>query len=526
MSTDPDTPLAHPHRSNLSIPWLIYLFVALLIIAFYSCAPGMATFGADEANILLRAYDANLTHRLARRGLEGSLGYPYGPAGIWFYQALLALTHNPLHIMQLHILLFTLTLALATASLARTTRLSPLAFLPALASPYVWFFSRHLWDNPLNIPLGMCAFAAFAAYLRNPRPFPLYLSIVLSGLTLLVHLMAAPLVAAMALYLLLSRAGDLRRHFPWLLLGVITVAILSSQYIPALLFDKPLDPIYAKMPTLLPWFYTLLGPRVLSATHLDAFFFLFNEHLPDPAGHYPTHARYLTSAGHWSTAFSIASNVTYIIYPLVWLPLLRCLPTFFLSFHRPSPAYPTPGSRSLPTELAFVAILTLAFQTLLLGLTHTSGAPAYYNGTFPAFVLLAALSFHYLLTLPLLKHLLTLHLLACLLCSSLLLHRISQTAGVRGPEYGPTLANQIQIFTTLQSLPTPPQPSLDTHGRIAWTGYLLLSFLYPLPTPPTPPTPTPPTPTPPVQNYDLIYTDPANPFSAHLSLNPPTQTRR
>jgi hypothetical protein len=201
-----------PHRARGRLANLAFAAAMLLVCLLPALWPGDAPWTNDEPHLLAAALDANAAHRPAAMGLFGSYGVPYGPLPTQIYQVLLLVTHNPVFLVAIR---GVLTMSLTAAGLlwlSRTLRL-PRWFIPAvLASPFLWLYSRMLWDNTFAIPAGTLALAAYASFLASGRARSLLLAVgCLIGL-LSIHFMTAPLVAAIGGHLLWRHRPALWRH--------------------------------------------------------------------------------------------------------------------------------------------------------------------------------------------------------------------------------------------------------------------------------------------------------------------------
>src|SRR4051794_952091 len=160
--------------------------------------PGDTPWVHDEPNLIANALRANAAHHLAPVGLFGSFGVPYGPLPTQVYQALLLLTHDPLTMVAIRAVLCMAVTAAGLLWLGRTLRLTRW-FVPAvLLSPYLWLFSRLLWDNTFAIPVGVVGLAAYASFLATRSGRSLVLAVGCGLALLSIHFMAAPLVIAIS----------------------------------------------------------------------------------------------------------------------------------------------------------------------------------------------------------------------------------------------------------------------------------------------------------------------------------------
>lgn len=162
--------------------------------------------------------------------LRGTQGKRYGPAPLWFYTAVHRLA-GPLPERSILATTLLLSLSLLALALAVARALGGgavlFATLTALlaSSPYLFFWSRTGWDNPL-LAAFVDGAVAVALLLRMPAPLRGGLLGVLLGLGLSTHLMAIPF--ALALVAVLALDGRRRRPARLELGALLVVALLVS----------------------------------------------------------------------------------------------------------------------------------------------------------------------------------------------------------------------------------------------------------------------------------------------------------
>lgn len=469
-------------------PRLTPLLLSLAaLLAFSLLFPSHTPFIYDEPQFLLLANAFNHTGRIATYALVGSTGKPYGPGAVWFYQLSLLLTHDLVLITALRIA-YVLGLTYAGLyALARTTRLWWPGVLFLAASPWVWFYSRMLWDNAFVLAYTTCALAAYVAFLRHPRGYLLVLSPVFAALACLTHLMAVTLPAVLLLHAALYARPLLRPHRKFFALGLLLAGTLSGPYL-AVFFTstyrtepRPPDPGYAT--------FFLHTPRFLSGTHLNRQFLTPPEYdlqkdLPSPR------AAYLHPPTRWAPAFSAVSTATAVLYPLTWAAVLYCAVRLT---RRASFADP------LHAHLARLGLLTIPAQFALLLATRLTGSTAYFTAVAPFYLLLLWLPLHALAHAPhrparIATRLAFAALIACSLATSaLLLVRIVHTGGNRGGGFGTVLADQIALLKT-RARYSPASPVTAPEGtpevfrfEDSYTAIRVLYRLDPAPTAPTRP---------------------------------------
>lgn len=172
--------------------------------------PGDVPFIADEPLIVDRALDGLEEGRLAAGGLEGTRGASYGAVPTWIYQAALVVTSDLRWVVVGKVVLTTALTGLALLLLARhVSGLVPSLGAFAFLSPYLWFYSRDLWDNSFAIPFSAMLLATYGAFCDTARLRFLVGAALFATLCLLTHLMTVPLVAAVLVHFLVSRRREL-----------------------------------------------------------------------------------------------------------------------------------------------------------------------------------------------------------------------------------------------------------------------------------------------------------------------------
>ena len=204
-----------PVRILPSVAVLLAIVAALLY-------PGRAPLVNDDSDLLLHALTANHEHRIESRGLTGSFGLPYGPMPTQFYQACLIATKNPFALVILHGVFFLGTLAAALWWLARSMGFSTWFVTVVLLAPPIWYYSKSMWDNPLAIPVGTLAFAAYASFYKQPSGWKIALATACLLSLLSIHPMTLPLVVGITAHVLI-----LKRKFIWEYRSSIAVAVLA-----------------------------------------------------------------------------------------------------------------------------------------------------------------------------------------------------------------------------------------------------------------------------------------------------------
>lgn len=425
-------------RYGLNSPGKVCCFA--LAIALVSCIalinPGDAAWIGDEPWLIRNALAANEDGRLAELGLPGTRGFTYGPIATWFYQALLTVSHNAVHLVLMRAAIVTAVTATSLVWIARTLRLSPWFAVMILLSPYLWFNSRILWDNNFNIPLAAAALASYSDFLKTHRPWALRLTCVCLFIMPFVHLMATAFVAPMLLHLCLLERRSVWQHRGSLLLILLILIVAMWPYLRHLLSERPSST--SSQPSVQAWLFALQGPRLISAKGLEILM----------------GAEWFVTATGWQrTVFQLAPVLSSIVYVLCWLGM-GMLVWRLVTLKQQRMEF------SLRDHIGVIALGIWMTQTLLNGLSHTHGFVQYYNATWIAYAMLAWLAANSL-SLTAMRTLVGMQTLAVATMLLAVIVRVHQTGGTRAWQYGPTISNQMQVAS--QMLKVDPQSQLQTN---------------------------------------------------------------
>ena len=292
--------------------WVVALLAACVLPLIW---PGDASFLQDEATLLLRAEAWNhqastimgvrLPFSLAPHGLLGTHGVNYGPAAEWFYQLLLLLPHDLPVLVLVRAAVVTAGTAMGVWWIGKYAGLARWFAVVIMLSPWVWWFSRSLWDNSFCIPLSASCLGSYLGYLVTKRAAFLGIAFAILLLLPLVHFMALPLVGAVLADLVLARRAAIRRH--WLMLGLIlaVIALAGSRYVPEIAAGNGRSIVGSAVP----WqsfLFPLLGANHLSGLNLDTVM----------------GRDWLLLTDLWTVLMRIAVGVSLLAYPMVWAGML------------------------------------------------------------------------------------------------------------------------------------------------------------------------------------------------------------
>lgn len=368
------------------------------------------------------ALAANQSHALATYGLAGSKAVHYGPVPVWFYQALLTLSHHLPTLVTLRTLFFVIVCLLAARSLARSVGFRPIVVIIAMVSPYFFISARQLWDNTLILPVGLLTFACYARFLKSYSRAALGLTIVGTGTLMLIHPMSIALVAAIALHALFAHGRRVARAWPIVLLSCGVMLLLSWGYLNYALRETPRDLTGATGHD--GWWFPLTAIRLTGAAHFGYF---FEEVWPS-----------VRPAGWGFIAFMSMFAI---------IPFLRGIISALIQMGRQS------SHLSPDASLARVAILALIFQIPAYGLSCTYGHPHHLNPLWAPTIILTAFGLSRM-NWPLFRRvILTGWLIGNLMATAWLLRYLVQHPATPTQRIGITLAEQQRIIDQLLSLP-------------------------------------------------------------------------
>ncbi|HUQ18278.1 MAG TPA: hypothetical protein VM099_01585 [Gemmatimonadaceae bacterium] len=358
----------------------------------------------------------NQAHRFAELGIEGSVGVRYGPAPTWLYQGFLALSRDLELLVVLRAAITMVGCAIGLMWLARALRVNRWFVPITLASPYLWLYSRGIWDNTFLIPLAALSIGAYAEFLSHRRRTFLLLAMTCALVMPLVHLMALALVVPLFLHAAIFARGDLwRARYPMLVLIGAWLVIGHGYFI----WQINNHSLIKTSGNLVAGTFPFIGGRWLSAISLDEFF--------------QDSYREVVSN---SIVLDIGRSFTVLMLPAVWVGMILTRDDL--------------KSRASERREALIFILMIVgAQMLLNGVTGAVGPAHYFNATWPVFAALSWLTFERLVAFRWTRWIPAALGLSLVLVVGAIIVRIHQLGGTRGNAYGPTLANQIEIAHAL-----------------------------------------------------------------------------
>jgi hypothetical protein len=378
--------------------------------------PGDAPWINDEPRLILNALTANEGHRLAKIGIEGSVGLRYGPVPTWIYQALLSVSHNLELLVVLRASMTMIASAVGLTWLARGLRVSSWFVPLSLASPYLWFYSRSLWDNTFLIPLAALTIGGYIAFLGNRRTGFLLFAAACGLIMPLIHLMAIAVVVPLFVHASIFARRELWRA-RYALLALLLLGLTAGYGYFSWLIDN--HSRVERAGNLVAATFPFIGGRWLSAISLDEFF--------------QNSYRAIVSG---SVVLDIARTISVAMLPAVWVGIL--LATVEVRSR----------SDDRREELIFL-LMILAGQMVLSGVTGAVGPAHYFNATWPVFAALGWLSLDRLLAFRRSRWLPATIGVSLVIVVAAMIARIHRLGGTRGDAYGPVLSNQMEIAREL-----------------------------------------------------------------------------
>ena len=432
--------------------------------------PAMMDAAIQYNHTPCRICGIRLPFTLAPSGLPGSRQVQYGPLPTWLDQLFLLFGNNLIAMLQWRTLIFASITAAAVYSLTQTLRLSPWYAVVTMLSPWLWLYARFLWDNTWCIPLSAGLLATYASFLQIQRRWTFQLTIVLILLLPMIHLIALPLVAAVALHLLFFRRQHLWR-WKWHLAVILIIwACLFQPYL-RLLFAQGHHAETAGLSDARGWLFAMLGGSFLT----------FGVPL---TGSVPNLGWPLASSEDVWKIFLAARYASWIALLFVWLGMI-------LAFPRARLAQSQPATATTRNHLCVIALCTWILQCLLDGNQAIFISMHYQSGTWIVYAFFAWIAVDWLLSR--FDHKYFIGSLAAIYSACLTLGiamtwiTIARNAGTRNVWYGTTVGNQIEAVRAIEKFSDQSTVDIEFNN---WRRYPIapkvLKELYPPPPGPKP----------------------------------------
>lgn len=206
--------------------WFCFLLGLTVSAALASDVPWIN----DEPLLFDRALEARATGRWWMLSLAGTAGAIYGPVGFWFYRVALFFTQNPVAIVIAKAFFFqTVSFLFLRRTLVQLRLPTMPAFLIFL-SPYLFHYSRILWDNCFLLPVFTLGWWGWVSFTVRPRWTALAAWALSAWLAIHIHLMALAFVFPTALTLVYAQPDWFRLRRFQLFLCVLTGALSLWPY--------------------------------------------------------------------------------------------------------------------------------------------------------------------------------------------------------------------------------------------------------------------------------------------------------
>ena len=228
-------PLCEDKKCRKSVALLLFLLISVVLLRLVF--PGSAAFINDEPNLQLSVLKGMQQHSWVLTGLSGSQPIPYGPVPIWIYTVLSYVSPNLGFLWLVHALFQVAAFALVARVMLRRYGFAA-AILPlflAAVSPFLFFYSRLLWDNTWlmvfsALLLAICDYADRSTQVRYPLLGAAFVGVI-GGLCVGTHLMSLPMVGICVLYYsfsssVIQRLSGRALFTPVLTAGVVLVVML------------------------------------------------------------------------------------------------------------------------------------------------------------------------------------------------------------------------------------------------------------------------------------------------------------
>lgn len=404
---------------NVSIQFL-YLALGMIFSLMWI---GDSSFINDEALILNLALKANQNGDFFTLGLMGTKGFQYGPVPIWFYRALLFVTQN---IYFLALIKTFLVFCANSIGIYYFFRLLPSwnqhTVVLILFSPFLWFYNRNLWDNSLNITITLWGFVAYFNFFKTRQFHWFALTLLCLVAAFQVHLMSLPFIAAITFHLMVFCHRDLINHWKLLLIVVLCAAFFMKDYM----------------------LYLITVPKSSSVSHFTGSLKSFS--FPIYGGQFfSLHGFQYFVGKKWFSPIPdfLLSTTGWIIF-LPLFGIFKSIQIFYKKFKFKS-QYALDDHLALVCLIWFVAFISLSY------LNGLSSNPHYYNSSWFLYFVFLNLGLNALWNRAWMKKLFFAHSVTMFIALFSILILLHFRQGTRSLHYGPTLKNQVEVATQINT---------------------------------------------------------------------------
>ncbi|MBI5630440.1 MAG: hypothetical protein HY921_06100 [Elusimicrobia bacterium] len=372
--------------------------------------PSDAPWINDEPKLIAWALHCRDQGLVAAHGLIGSRGTLYGPFATWIYTVLLYFIKDLALLVAVRAFLF---LSLCALSLAWISQLCPGLSSgwgwAALFSPYLWLYSRELWDNTFLIPLSGVTFCAYLSFCLRAEAWKLWLAALGGLFMLLTHPMSLVVIIPLGAHAWLSR----RKYFfqaPFLCATLLAAgAVFAAPYVKALTATSMFWPGLSGFSFWRGWVFPFFAGRLFSGGGFD----------------------YFLGPGYLPAGLAFVRAVSRLALLFFWAGIVSAVRQVLR---------PSAGALGAERDMALLSLITLCFGLVFHGMLRLYGQPHYYGA---AWLLYFYFLWKGLSVAPPLFGRIYAGSLAIFLPSLVLL--IHLRGGSRTIFYGPTLGNQIEL---------------------------------------------------------------------------------
>ena len=208
-----------------------YWLLAIGGILFTLLFPGDAPWINDDAKFIYTALIANQQGTLAEHPLIGTFGTPYGPLAIWFYQFVLLISKDLVMIVVIKSIITLLILFFPLYRLSKELSLSPYPILILFFSPYLFFYTRLIWDNCFLVPLSALLLFTVVKFTLSHSLRWFATMLIAIWLLLHIHLMPILILIPLVVFILLFECRWIKKEFKKVLI-CISIFIIEPSHEP------------------------------------------------------------------------------------------------------------------------------------------------------------------------------------------------------------------------------------------------------------------------------------------------------
>src|ERR1700728_692820 len=254
------------------IRWPCVALVAIVVAMGFRPGDSAWFFDMSRDFDIALQFNATPSHPLgislpftpAPYALKGTHGIRYGPLPIWIDQLFLAITRNLITMSAIRAVAVGGLTALGLLWLTQLLKVTPWLAVVTMFSPWMWYYSRQLWDNSLSLPLAALLFTSYGQFLQSKRASMLCIAIVCAALSCMVHLIVVPFLIVLALHALIFETRWVVKSKWPVLATVIVMLVICEPYMRyAMTFHG------SSVPDYFAWWHGWVFP-IFGAQHLTA----------------------------------------------------------------------------------------------------------------------------------------------------------------------------------------------------------------------------------------------------------------